>query len=177
MSLSNLASIGALVSGVGVLISLIYLALQVRQAERNQRAAVNQGLLSRYIDIYQTLIEPPLADLFFRGVSGRDDFTDDEVLQLTHLVSKLALHAMDAHLQRRSRLIDDLSFQAAIRPVRILFCYPAFRALWPMSRQTVPREFGEFFEREILSVPLREATPLADQFRANLTALSRPVAV
>ena len=60
--------------------------------------------------------------------------------------------------------------------MRILFCYPAFRALWPMSRQTVPREFGEFFERKILSVPLREVTPLGDQFPANLTALPRPAA-
>jgi len=175
MSLSDLASIGALVGGVGVLASLIYLALQVRQAERNQRAAVNQGLLSRYIDIYQTLVEPPLADLFYRGVSGREDLTDDEVLRLTHLVSKLALHAMDAYLQRQAHLIDDLTFQAAIRPVRILFCYPAYRALWPLTRQAVPREFGEFFEREILSVPLRDASPLADQYRANLAALGRPV--
>ena len=37
MSLTDLASLGSFVSGVTVLISLIYLALQVRQAEKNDR--------------------------------------------------------------------------------------------------------------------------------------------
>jgi len=84
---------------------------------------------------------------------------------------------MDAYLQRQARLIDELTFQAAIRPVRILFCYPTYRALWPIARTNVPREFGEFFETEILSIPLREATPLVDLFRANLAAVRQTAAV
>ena len=43
MSLTDLASIGSLISSVAVLISLIYLALQVRQAEKNQQASIRQG--------------------------------------------------------------------------------------------------------------------------------------
>ena len=37
MSLSDVAAIGSLVSGVAVLVSLVYLSLQVKQAERNQQ--------------------------------------------------------------------------------------------------------------------------------------------
>jgi hypothetical protein len=43
MSLTDLASIGSLVSGVAVLVSLIYLSLQVKQAERNQQASIRLG--------------------------------------------------------------------------------------------------------------------------------------
>ena len=43
MSLSDLASLGSFVSGVAVLISLIYLALQVRQTEKNQQSLMQQG--------------------------------------------------------------------------------------------------------------------------------------
>ncbi|HEX3432128.1 MAG TPA: hypothetical protein VHT03_14710 [Rhizomicrobium sp.] len=43
MSLSDLASLGSFVSAFAVLASLVYLALQVRQAEKNQRAILNQG--------------------------------------------------------------------------------------------------------------------------------------
>src|SRR5579862_4809924 len=50
MTLADLASIGSLISGVAVLISLIYLALQVRQAEKNQRALMNQGTAARVSD-------------------------------------------------------------------------------------------------------------------------------
>ena len=46
MNLSDVASIGSFVSGVAVLVSLVYLSLQVRQTERNQRALMNQGIIS-----------------------------------------------------------------------------------------------------------------------------------
>ena len=50
MSLSDLASIGSFVSGVAALVSLVYHAIQVRQAEKNQRAVLNHGYMTRVAD-------------------------------------------------------------------------------------------------------------------------------
>ncbi len=47
MNLSDWASIASLANSIAVLISLIYLALQVRQAERNQQASIRQGRATR----------------------------------------------------------------------------------------------------------------------------------
>ena len=49
MSLSDLSALGSFVSGIAVLASLIYLILQVRQAERYQKASVQQGRAARLI--------------------------------------------------------------------------------------------------------------------------------
>ena len=49
MSLSDLASLGSFVSGLAVMISLIYLAVQIRQAERNQKAMIQQGRTARMV--------------------------------------------------------------------------------------------------------------------------------
>jgi len=51
MSLSDLASLGSFVSGLAVLISLIYLAIQVQQAEQNQKAQIQQGRAARLVDL------------------------------------------------------------------------------------------------------------------------------
>ena len=51
MTLSDLASIGSLVSGLAVLGSLFYLSLQNRQLDRNQRALMNQGVINRGVEI------------------------------------------------------------------------------------------------------------------------------
>ena len=58
MSLSDLASLGSFVSGVGVLISLIFLYFQVRQvnaqvgqAEKNQQAAIRQERSAKVSDM------------------------------------------------------------------------------------------------------------------------------
>ena len=43
MNLSDLADIGSLINGVAVLASLIYLSVQVRHAQRTQRASMHQA--------------------------------------------------------------------------------------------------------------------------------------
>ena len=61
MTLSDLASIGSLVSGAAVLGSLIYLALQVRQTDRNQMAAIRHSRVTRAVDVLMAHADPSLA--------------------------------------------------------------------------------------------------------------------
>src|SRR5689334_6518225 len=68
MTLSDLAAVGSLVSGVAVLVSLVYLALQVRQSERNQRAVLNQGYITRVTEYLRWYAESPLNELRARVV-------------------------------------------------------------------------------------------------------------
>jgi hypothetical protein len=58
MTFSDPASVGSFVSALAVLISLIYLALQVRQAERNQRALMQQGRADRVSGYCLKMAEP-----------------------------------------------------------------------------------------------------------------------
>ena len=43
MSLSDLASIGSLVGGLAVVITLVFLSIQTRQTNKNQRSLMQQG--------------------------------------------------------------------------------------------------------------------------------------
>jgi hypothetical protein len=61
MSLSDLASLGSFVNGLAVLISLIYLALQVRQTNRNQQIAIRHIRASRIVELQLALADPGVA--------------------------------------------------------------------------------------------------------------------
>lgn len=61
MSLSDLASIGSLVSGIAVLVSLVYLAQQTRQNSKHTRALIQQGRLERITDQQMRLADGDLA--------------------------------------------------------------------------------------------------------------------
>ena len=43
MTLSDLASIGSFISGVAVIVTLVFLPAQLRQTERIHRAVLHQG--------------------------------------------------------------------------------------------------------------------------------------
>src|SRR5665213_3244937 len=79
MTLSDLASIGSLVSGVAVLVSLIYLAQQTRQNSRHTRALIQQGRASQgQAGIVQWIAtDPSTAEVYLRGCEG--DITMDRV--------------------------------------------------------------------------------------------------
>jgi hypothetical protein len=51
MSLSDLASLGSFASGLAVTVTLIFLVIQTRQANRNQRALMQQGRAASQVDL------------------------------------------------------------------------------------------------------------------------------
>ena len=70
MSLSDLASIGSLVSGVAVLVSLVYLSIQVRQADKNQRTLLQQGTSERGIAIVRHWGDSHIAQAYIKTMAG-----------------------------------------------------------------------------------------------------------
>src|SRR5215469_1497977 len=72
MPLSDLASLGSFVSGVAVLISLVFLyfqvrqvTAQVRQAERNQQASIRHTRVSRSVQLQLEISEPERSNLWW----------------------------------------------------------------------------------------------------------------
>ncbi len=51
MTLSDLASVGGVISGVTVSVSLVYLGLQMRQNAWRSQALIQQGRASRTVEI------------------------------------------------------------------------------------------------------------------------------
>ena len=76
MSLMDLASIGSFMSGVAVVVSLVYLALQVRQAQKNQRALMQQGRAARICDLLLRLSEPSMASTYRKALRGEEISAD-----------------------------------------------------------------------------------------------------
>src|SRR5579859_6559562 len=60
MTLSDAASVAGIISSAAVALSLVYLALQVRQAERNQKAMMQQGRADRTTDLMMRIADPLL---------------------------------------------------------------------------------------------------------------------
>jgi len=129
MSLSDLASIGSFVSGVAVLISLIYLALQVRQAERNQRAILQQGRAARAVDTLLRIAEPDVIDAYFRGSDGDDSITETEFRQFYFLFQASMTGFEDTYFQHRNGMLADEAFESTAATLKFSFGRPGNRAM------------------------------------------------
>lgn len=150
MTLSDIASIGSLVSGVAVLISLIYLSVQIKQAERNQRALMQQGRADRVSNNSLRMAEPELSDIFRRGRAGDEGLDPGELHQFAMLCRCGFVSGEDLFLQHLSGQLEDAAYHSYVAGVRSLFAAPGLRAMWRMTSQDYGNQYRKFMD-EILN--------------------------
>jgi hypothetical protein len=146
MSLSNLASLGSFVSGFAVLISLIYLALQVRQTERNQQISIRHSRVSRTVELHLALADPALADAWLHGSGSPQEITQTELSQFINLCRAHFFHFEDSFYQREEGLLNDDAFETVVAGARLLARSPGLRAAWKIARPNFGGRFLDFMD-------------------------------
>ncbi|HEY1750064.1 MAG TPA: hypothetical protein VGG29_02315 [Caulobacteraceae bacterium] len=162
MSLADLASWGNFVGGVAVLVSLAYLAVQVRQAQVNQHTLIQQGRAARTVDAAFRLAEEQNAQILLRGNSGEEDMSVSEYLRYAQLFRALTLGVEDTFYQHRHRTLSTAAFESTMLATRAALSLPGFRAQWRASRHQYDPTFTRFIDRLLAETPVtRRGDPAA----------------
>jgi hypothetical protein len=149
MSLSDLASLGSFVNGCAVLISLIYLSLQVRQTKRNQQIAIRHSRASRIVELQLALAESGVAEAWLHGSGRPQEITQTEVSQYINLCRALFFHFEDSFYQREEGLLNDDAFETVVAGVRLSARSPGWRAAWRLARSNFGGRFLAFMDGEV----------------------------
>jgi len=149
MSLSDLASLGSFVSGIAVLISLIYLSLQVRQTKRNQQIAIRHSRVSRIVDLHLALADPGVADAWLHGSASPQKITQIELSQFVNLCRALFFHFEDSFYQREEGLLNDDAFETVVAGARLSARSPGWRAAWRIARPNFGGQFLDFMDKVV----------------------------
>jgi hypothetical protein len=161
MSLSDLASVGSFVSGFAVLISLVYLALQVRQTKRNQQIEIRHSRVSRIVDLHLALADPGVADAWLHGSGSLQALTQTELSQYINLCRALFFHFEDSFYQREEGLLNDDAFETVVAGVRFSARSPGWRAAWKMARPNFGGRFRDFMDGEIAAAAVEPPVDLS----------------
>jgi hypothetical protein len=78
MDIQILGSIGEFVSGIAVIISLVYLAQQIRSSSRATRFDSHMKLRLLTAESQKNLTDPQKAKIFREGLNDPDTLTEDE---------------------------------------------------------------------------------------------------
>jgi hypothetical protein len=146
MSLSDLASLGSFVSGFAVLVSLIYLALQVRQTKRNQQIAIRHSRATRVVELHLALADAAVADAWLHGSGSPQEISRTELSQYNNLCRALFFHFEDSFYQREEGLLNDDAFETVVAGARLSARSPGFRAAWNIARPNFGGRFLAFMD-------------------------------
>jgi hypothetical protein len=170
MSLTDLASLGSFVSAIAVLISLIYLSLQVKQAERNQQASIRSTRVTRIVDIYMGLVEPSLSDAVAKGGAGTNDVTDTQIRQFLFYCAARFYNAEDSFNQFQEGLLNQRTFDSLVVGLKNSLGQPGMRAYYKRQRAAFGSDFADFVDKLLTETPLVSSPDAAAQWRADVAA-------
>jgi hypothetical protein len=147
MQLETLANLGEFVSAIAVVLSLIYLAAQIRQATRAQRAESYSRAVDRIATIQGRLAEDSqLADILLKGTIDHRVLTARERVQFTWVFYEMfgAFEFM-LHEHRSGSLSDDV-WQRWADTLLWWMAYPGVRAWWDARPAPFTPAFTQFVE-------------------------------
>jgi hypothetical protein len=157
MSLVDLAAIGSFVSGVAVLVSLIYLALQVRQNTHAHRVTAHQDRLTFVRDFLGQIADPSMATVYLRGLSADGALTEVEFTRFSALMHSWFLGMAEIVWLHERGVLDADRFAGSMEALRRYASFPGCRAVWPIIKPVMPVAFQTLVDKTIAATQERSA--------------------
>jgi hypothetical protein len=160
MTLSDMANLGTLLSGITVALSLVYLARQLKQNARHQRGMVGHGRVEHVQQLIQSLSgSRAQMDIMLRGWAGDGDLDRVEFHQFYWSVFSIFVTFEDTYNQYQEGMICRTVYNSALKSMRHQLAYPGARAVWVIARESFEKGFAAFMDqraREAASLPLTD---------------------
>ena len=144
MLLATLVNIASLASSIAVLVSVVYLAIQIRQTARNQRAVMDRGRSQQVGDWLQFIAGPDIAPLMLRGNADYLALKADERQRYLWCLYPLLLHYEDSFHQHKDGMLSDAQYRSICNQMRDSAKGAGMRAAWNDVRDRFPDEFRAF---------------------------------
>jgi hypothetical protein len=178
MSISDLAALGSLISGMAVLISLFLLyhqlrqlTAQVKQTEHYQQTLVKQARTSRVMEVNARLADADFAALNLRVMTNADDLTLSEWSRFNAHARAVFQNGEDTFSQYRRGLLHEDDFDGFVLALRWTFRGPGLRVAWMTHRASFPAPYAAFVDQIVVESPVAPIRPkMLERWKVDMAA-------
>jgi len=145
VNLETLSAIAQLVAAIGVIASLFYLAIQIRQNTRSMRAVVVDALTRGIAEILSVQTPDVLRSLM-RVVENFDDASEEDRLRALPQVFGLFKLFENAWFQQRQGTLDREQWLGWDAYIRTYYHRPGVKSWWSKRRGAFAPGFRNYLE-------------------------------
>ena len=169
MTLDQIAIVSQIVAAVGVIGSLIFVGLQVRQSNQMMRDSAIRHHAERIQSISRALFDSPdLAGIWLKGGDDLDKLSPEERVRFINLYLYVLRVWEQLHLQKEMGVMDRQMWDANVNILRDIHQLPGAAATWRLKRHLISRRFQAFYENFVAT---GEGKPLYDEVTAQSKSL------
>ncbi len=151
MTLQDLGSIGEFVAAIATLVTLVYLAAQIRQNTRSVRTSAFQEAsrdLAECIDHLSR--DPELCRIYLAGAQDFESLTRDERLRFSIYFTGVMRRYENLLYQTREGTVARDAWVGVREAARQTFSQPGVMTWWKRSRDMFNPELRDFIEHDLL---------------------------
>ena len=174
MSLSDLAAIGSFISGIAVFMSFIFLSLQLRQANRNQRSLMQQSRTGRNVEILLKMADPAVSETLAQANTNCAAMSDAKIWSFYGFSAAVFWSYEDCFLQFQAKTLDASSWASDVATLERLVAYPPYRAVWKMAREGMGGDYRDYVDSLMHKVPSDTSRSLTDVFKIFIAEELQP---
>jgi hypothetical protein len=142
-----LGSTAEFVAAIGVIASLVYLAVQIRQNTQSIRASTYEAMVRGSGEFLLPLIQDrDLAKSFERAVDRWSQMDYEEQVQVMYLLTQLFRNWENAYYQYRQGTLEPWLWESWQHVVLSYFHRPGVQDWWKLRRAAYSKPFREFLE-------------------------------
>ena len=168
MSLSDLAAIGSFVSGIAVVVSFTFLALQIRQANWNQRSLMQQGRTARNVDVLLKLSEQYISETVAQATESSLPMEPARILAFYGFAGAVFWSYEDSFIQFQAGTLDAHSWDSDVTTIKRLLGFPAYRVAWKMARDGMSGGYRDFVDAALSEVKCDPSQSLSDMWNVYM---------
>ena len=143
MTIEDLGNIGDLIAAIATVVTLLYLAQQIRRSTKSVEGTSSHAIVE--LEISTFALKAQYANVYRRGCANILELDDDERVIFEQVVSSEMSLFSAAFIQVQNGLMDD---NAAFDRdwLRFYLKQPGFQIMWSEIRTTYSNEFCEHLD-------------------------------
>jgi hypothetical protein len=153
-NLDRVHKIGEFIAAIAVVISLIFVGIEVKQNNSIQIQQATQNLSRDWSDVVAAYQDPNLACLFIRLGNDRANLTAQEATQIEAVIWRIYKVYEQLHYQNVQGMVDASVWNGFKRLIMIEASYETFRVWWGGYQATFSPRFREFLDELMAEIPV-----------------------
>ncbi|MBT8063077.1 MAG: hypothetical protein HKO64_12275 [Xanthomonadales bacterium] len=171
MSLEQYANFFEVIGGIIVVVTLVFLVVQIRQNTRALRSATVLESHKTTLTVYAMLLEDSMIRVLNKGMPRPEELRGVEKAKFNAFWTATLQNYQQTFFQIRSGTYEESLYDGWWQVLRDNFLSPGFRQHWDQRKFILSRDFQVFVENEVLT---REPTSAYAESAKKRTQATTP---
>jgi len=147
MNWDAIGAAGEVVGAIAVVVSLMYLAVQIRAQNRESRLASIHEILNAFRNVQSAIADIESCDLVVKASEDFSSLSDSERLRTMMIIMPNLRVWEEAYHQYRGGRLDEELWNAFVAQFRDIFAVSFVQEIWTLRKHVFTESFRQYVDK------------------------------